>query len=81
MKKILNYGITYKIVTENGLECKDEIYFTKKDMLTRYLNILDDNKIFPSTGIGSISELRIYATHKNSDTIEDLTSKINKFIM
>ncbi len=57
--KILNYIINYMIETENGLKETDEIYFSKKDMLTRYLNILNKHKKFPAWGIGSISSLKI----------------------
>lgn len=83
MKKILNYIITYMQEDENKLLIqKEELYFSKKYMLTRYLNILDSNneKSFPFSGVGSISSLKILVAYVNYDDIEDITGKINKFI-
>lgn len=68
MKKILNYLITYK---NSGCEVEAEFYITKKDMLTRYLNLLD--------GDNNISELSVYVKYVNFGD-ENITGKINKFI-
>ena len=79
MKNPLNYIIKYKIKTTAGETPDiDEIYFSKKTAVTRYLDILDGS-IFPASGPGSISELAILQAFKNG-TIGDITNKVNKFI-
>lgn len=80
MKKPLNYIVKYKIRTTSGENPDiDEIYFSKKTAVTRYLDILG-GFIFPGSGSGSISSLAILQAF-NDGNIEDITSKINKFIM
>lgn len=79
MKKPLNYIVKYNIETTAGDHPDiDEMYFSRKSAITRYLSILDGS-IFPMSGAGSISSLAILAAYKNS--IEDITEKVNKFIM
>lgn len=80
MKKPLNYVVQYRIVTNNSSqpELIDELYVTKRSALIRYLAILDGN-IFPRSGAGSISELKVYRTFK-SGPAEDITATINRFI-
>lgn len=79
MKKPLNYIVKYNIETTAGDHPGiDETYFSKKTAITRYLAILDGS-VFPMSGPGSISSLVILAAYKNG--IEDITGKVNKFIM
>jgi hypothetical protein len=79
MKKPLNYIVKYNIETSAGDHPGiDEAYFSKKTAITRYFAILDGS-VFPMSGPGSISSLAILAAYKNG--IEDITEKVNKFIM
>lgn len=80
MKKPLNYVVQYRIVTSNSRqpELIDELYATKRLAIIRYLTIIGGN-IFPQSGAGSISELKMYRTFR-SDPAEDITAAINKFI-
>lgn len=80
MKKPLNYVVQYKIVTNSSRqpELVDELYVTKRSAIIRYLAFIDSN-IFPRSGPGSISELKVFRAFK-SGPAEDITATINKFI-
>ena len=77
MKKVLNYKISYELKTENSNEYKEEIFSNKKEAIKRYINSDD---VFPIDGIGGISSLKIFVVYVNCG-VEEITEKVNRFIM
>ena len=69
MKKVLNYSVTY---INNEGENKEEFYSNKLGMITRYVNML--------SGKFNVSLLSAKVNYVNCGT-EDITQKINKFVM
>lgn len=86
MKKgVLNYSITW---TEDGMQ-HEELHFTKRDTIKRYIDILDaelvariirDDRI-KSRKTSGISSLRVWEIYANPEKpAQDITSRINRFL-
>lgn len=67
---ILNYSLTYN--EDNN--SKEEIFFSKLDMITAYIHILTDE---PRR---NISSLRVWEVPKAIKPAEDITGRINRFL-
>lgn len=79
-RKVLNYGLTYSVVKNNGeIEKIDDIHFTKQSLMTLYLRLLDGEPC-PYTGRKSICNLKAYVWYHGAKKIEYITNEIDDFL-
>ena len=82
---VLNYSITW---TEDGTQ-REELHFTKRDTVKRYIDILDAERVariirddrIKSRKTSGISSLRVWEIYTNPEKpAPDITGKINRFL-